>query len=106
VLASESELIDDIRRAPDDVLSGSEARNEVRSVQNGEFILMRVVQSLQAKYTLDILNPKDGYLAEVFRSRFTRDVCKYFRGGPRRTHHGNRRFDPDKREWCVVEAYS
>ena len=36
VLASGSELIDDIRRAPDDVLSRTEIRDEVRSMQNGE----------------------------------------------------------------------
>jgi hypothetical protein len=43
VLAGGSELIDDIRRAPDDVLSGREARNEVRSMQNGELILMTIL---------------------------------------------------------------
>ena len=42
VLASGSELIDDIRRAPDDVLSRRELRDEVRSVQNGVFMLMGI----------------------------------------------------------------
>ena len=42
MLASGSELIDDIRRAPDDVLSRTKIRDDVRSVQNGngELILM------------------------------------------------------------------
>jgi hypothetical protein len=43
VLASGSELIDDIRRAPDDVLSMREARDDVRSMKNGELILMGIV---------------------------------------------------------------
>ena len=43
VLVCGSELIDDIRKAPDDVLSGREARSEVRSMQNGELILMRIL---------------------------------------------------------------
>jgi hypothetical protein len=42
VLASGSELIDDIRNAPDDVLSKSELRDEVRSVKNGELIIMGI----------------------------------------------------------------
>jgi hypothetical protein len=42
VLAGGSELIDDIRRAPVDVLSRREAINEVCSVQNGELILMGI----------------------------------------------------------------
>ena len=42
VLASGSELIDDIRRAPDDVLSRSESIKEVRIMQNIELILMGI----------------------------------------------------------------
>jgi hypothetical protein len=34
VLVSGSELIDDVRRAPDDVLSGTEPLNEVHSPSN------------------------------------------------------------------------
>ena len=40
MLAGGSELIDDIRRAPADVLSRSEAIKEVRSVKNEEVVLM------------------------------------------------------------------
>ena len=43
MLASGSELIDDIRRAPVDVLSMREATKEVRSVQNGEAMLTEVM---------------------------------------------------------------
>jgi hypothetical protein len=78
VLAGGSELIDDIRRAPDDVLSGREAFHEVRSMQNGELILMGIMKSLQVKYTLDLLNPKDGYSTEIIRCKFTRDVASTF----------------------------
>lgn len=43
VLAGGSELIDDVRRAPDDVLSVREERKKVRSAQNEELILMGIM---------------------------------------------------------------
>ena len=45
VLATGSQLIDDIRRAPDDVLSPSEPGKEVScaSMKNDELILMWVI---------------------------------------------------------------
>jgi len=63
VLASGSELIDDIKRAPDDVLS-----------RRGLFI-----ETLQSEYTIDILNPKDEYSKEIIRSKFTRDIASAFK---------------------------
>ena len=42
VLASRSELINDIRRAPDDVPSRSESIKEVHITQNVELILMGI----------------------------------------------------------------
>jgi len=42
VLACGSELIDDIRKAPNNVLTRRDALNGVRSVQKGELILTRV----------------------------------------------------------------
>ncbi|KAI0272854.1 hypothetical protein BGY98DRAFT_153281 [Russula aff. rugulosa BPL654] len=62
VLASGSELIDDIRRAPDDVLSRTKLRDDF----------------LQEEYTLGILNPKDHYSSDVIRSKLTRDVASTF----------------------------
>jgi hypothetical protein len=77
VLAGGSELIDDIRRAPDDVLSVRETRNIVRSAQirrahtHGD-------QFLQLKYLRCPLNPEDEYSTEIIRSKFSRDVASIF----------------------------
>ncbi|KAI0280021.1 cytochrome P450 [Russula aff. rugulosa BPL654] len=62
VLAGGSELIDDIRRAPDDVLSVRETRNIF----------------LQLKYLRCPLNPEDEYSTEIIRSKFSRDVASIF----------------------------
>jgi hypothetical protein len=43
VLATGSELIDDIRRAPDDVLSLLNQQTKYVSMQNGELILIRII---------------------------------------------------------------
>ncbi|KAF8494612.1 cytochrome P450 [Russula emetica] len=63
VLASGPELMDDIRRAPPDVLSRRAAFNE----------------AFQAEYTIGLLNPKDEYSTEIIRSKFTRDVASTFK---------------------------
>jgi cytochrome P450 len=63
VLASGSGPIEDVRRAPDDVLSRMEPRREF----------------LQSKYTLDFLNPGDSYSTDVMRSKSTRDVATTFK---------------------------
>ena len=44
MLVGGSELIDNIRRAPDDVLSMMKARDEVRSAQNGA-LMVGIMQS-------------------------------------------------------------
>ncbi|KAN0118582.1 Cytochrome P450, partial [Russula decolorans] len=62
VLATGSQLIEDVRRAPDNVLSRAEPLNEF----------------IQAEYTLDLLNPKDRYTPEVIRSKLTRDIAGTF----------------------------
>jgi len=63
VLASGSELIEDIRKAPEDVLSMNQVMREV----------------IQAEYTLSMLNPRDGYSTDVIRSKLTRDVAATFK---------------------------
>ncbi|KAF8463177.1 cytochrome P450 [Russula ochroleuca] len=63
VLAAGSGLIEDVRRAPDDVLSMYEATKE----------------SLQTEYTLDLLNPTDAYSTDVIRSKLMRDVAVTFK---------------------------
>jgi len=63
VLAGGSELIDDIRKAPLDVLSTSEAFKE----------------TLQTEYTLETLNHKDEYTTDVIRSKLTRNLANTFK---------------------------
>ncbi|KAH9992044.1 cytochrome P450 [Russula vinacea] len=63
VLVAGPSSIDDVRRAPDDALCRVILRQE----------------SLQSEYTLDILNPKDRYTADVIRSKLTRDVANTFK---------------------------
>ncbi|KAF8467544.1 cytochrome P450 [Russula ochroleuca] len=63
VLAAGSGLIEDVRRVPDNVLSRAEAWKE----------------SLQTEYTLDLLDPKDAYSADVVRSKLMRDVADTFK---------------------------
>jgi hypothetical protein len=63
VLPSGSGLIEDVRKAPDDVLSRIEARKE----------------SLQPEYTLDFVNDEDTYSTDVMRSKLTRDVAATFK---------------------------
>jgi len=88
VLASGSDLIDDVRRAPDDVLSGTEPMHEVH------------LPSSQSAHThKDDLAPTTRIHAEPVeperqlhyrRSSFQINAgyCRYFYGGSRRAHHG------------------
>ncbi|KAF8467587.1 cytochrome P450, partial [Russula ochroleuca] len=63
VLATGSELIEDVGRAPEDILSRTEPVNEF----------------IQPEYTLDILNQDDIYTTDVIRSKLTRDVATTFK---------------------------
>ncbi|KAI0292786.1 cytochrome P450 [Russula brevipes] len=63
VLAAGPELIEDVRKAPDHVLSVIEPRTE----------------SLQSEYTLDLLDRNDRYSTEVIRSKLTRNIAVTFK---------------------------
>ncbi|KAI9511490.1 cytochrome P450 [Russula earlei] len=63
VLAAGPELIDDIRKAPDNVLSMNEPMTEL----------------LEPKYTLDLLNMDDIYHHVVIRSNLTRNIAVIFK---------------------------
>ncbi|KAH9047275.1 cytochrome P450 [Lactarius hengduanensis] len=58
VLASSPELIEDVRKAPDDVLS----------------LTASLVELLQSEYTLDLLDMDNEYHVDVIRSKLTRNV--------------------------------
>jgi len=63
VLAAGPELIEDIRRAPDNVLSMREP----------------IIEFIQPEYTLDMLNMDDDYHAGVVRSKLTRNIAITFK---------------------------
>ncbi|KAH9072830.1 cytochrome P450 [Lactarius deliciosus] len=58
VLASSPELIEDVRKAPDDVLS----------------LTASLIELLQPEYTLDLLEMDNEYHVDVIRSKLTRNV--------------------------------
>jgi cytochrome P450 len=62
VLVVGSELLDDIRKAPDDVLS----------------ILQPSIEFLQPEYTLDLLDMSDEYHTDIIRSKLTRNIAATF----------------------------
>jgi len=62
VLVAGSELIDDIRRAPDDVLS----------------MLEPIIELIQPEYTLDLLDMTDTYHVDIVRSKLTRNIAATF----------------------------
>ncbi|KAN0118523.1 Cytochrome P450 [Russula decolorans] len=62
VLATGPELIDDIKRAPDHILSTAEAKNG----------------TVQPPYTLGIPSTSDPYLTKVARSKLTRETASMF----------------------------
>ncbi|KAH9067784.1 cytochrome P450 [Lactarius vividus] len=63
VLASGPELIEDVRKAPDDVLS----------------ITASAIESLQVEYTLDILDMSTDYHTDVIRTKLTKNIAATFK---------------------------
>jgi hypothetical protein len=99
VLATGPELIDDIKRAPDHILSTVEAKNGVYSVsmQNGSLVLIKdhLVPSatIHARHTERRRPvPYEGNSFKVNAGN-----SEYIRGGPRRTCRGCGRFGPHRR---------
>ncbi|KAH9047277.1 cytochrome P450 [Lactarius hengduanensis] len=63
VLASSPELIEDVRKASDDVLSMNAS----------------AIEFLQADYTLDLLDMNNDYHADVIRAKLTRNIAATFK---------------------------
>ena len=47
--------------------------------KNGELILILVIQMIQAKYTLDLLNEDDEFHTDIIRSQLTRNIANTFK---------------------------
>ncbi|KAI0059480.1 cytochrome P450 [Artomyces pyxidatus] len=80
IVATGHEFIDDIRKAPDNVLSFDEATYRVRlsEIMHLETCLNRCFQSLQVKYTLGDEVHHDPYHIPIIRSQLTRNLGKLF----------------------------
>ena len=80
VVASGPEQIEDVRKAPDDVLSMPAAMTEVCMLP-GMFdsYPRRLCQFLQAEYTLDLLDMDNDYQMDVIRSKLTRNIADTFK---------------------------
>jgi hypothetical protein len=49
------------------------------SLQNGDLILIWIIQLFQSKYTQDLLDDYDEYHTEVIRSQLTRNIANTFK---------------------------
>jgi len=81
VLPTSSELIEDVRKAPDHILSMNETFKEF----------------LQTDYTLDYLNKQDTYHKDVIRSKMTRNIATTF-------YHVQDELQVTLREWIPATS--
>ena len=80
VLVSGPELLDDVRRAPDDILSRTEPRCDVCIVCEGVSSYSgELSQILQSEYTLGLPNDDSFYHSDVIRSKLTRNIATTFK---------------------------
>ncbi|KAN0130728.1 Cytochrome P450 [Lactarius tabidus] len=63
VFASDPELIEDIRKAPEDILS----------------FRVTVRESLQTKYTMDLVDADNSYHVDIVRTKLTRNIADTFK---------------------------
>jgi hypothetical protein len=73
VLATSAELIEDIKKAPDDILS-REPNREVRTMNGFDAGSTQSRQFIEADYTLRMLNREDPYQNHILRSKLTRNM--------------------------------
>ncbi len=104
MLAGGSELIDDIRRAPDNVLSKRELANEVRWLAKRRVHTHGDRLGHSNRIHARRIGPKrrihHGH--NSFQTYYA-GCFMYFQGSPRRARPGNGRIDPIMRAQCVVE---
>jgi Trm5-related predicted tRNA methylase len=81
VLTAGPELIEDVRQAPENVLSQLEPVLEVSMAvcKTVNSCSQGSPQFLQPEYTLDLLNMNDEYHKDVIRSKLTRNIAVTFK---------------------------
>ena len=78
MLPSSAELIEDVRDAPEDILSRREPFMEVCTAHTSLAYTQGSFQVFQAEYTFGVLNEEDRYHNHVIRSRLTRSIAAIF----------------------------
>ena len=80
VVVSSPELIEDVRKAPDDTLSLSAYAGEVSMhPRTLDSYSHRFFQFLQSKHTLDVLEPGNHYHTDVIRTKLARNIADIFK---------------------------
>jgi len=80
VLAAGPELIEDVRKAPENVLSMRAQTFEVSMARKTmSSYSQELPQFIQPEYTLSVLNMDDDYQTEVIRSKLTRNIAVTFK---------------------------
>ena len=74
VLATSAELIEDIKKAPDDILSPREPSREVCAMHGFDASSTQSRQRIETDYTLRMLNNEDTYQNHILRSKLTRNM--------------------------------
>ncbi len=104
VFAAGSKLVDDIRKAPDDVLSMMEPVNEVRWRAKRRAHTHIGSPVATSRIHDETIGRKCHVPREHNSLPINTECCSYFQGGPRRAHHGNGRFNPNMRGQCVEKS--
>ena len=79
-MVSGTELVEDVRKAPDDVLSVAEPMADVRITYKVAHSCSRgSSQFIEIDYTLDLLNKHNVYHTDVIRSKLTRNIALTFK---------------------------
>jgi hypothetical protein len=82
VVVSGTELVEDVRKAPDNVLSVAEPMADVRIRITSKVALScsrGSSQFIEIDYTLDLLNKHNVYHTDVIRSKLTRNIAVTFK---------------------------
>lgn len=82
VLVSGPELIEDVRKAPDNVLSSIEPIVDVRLMSQCNIegsCSQGISQLIQPDYTVDLLEKDNIYHADVVRTKLTRNIAVTFK---------------------------
>ena len=78
VLAASAELVEDIKKAPDDVLSSREPTKEVCTMHGFDSSSTKSRQRIETDYTLPMLLREDTYQNHLIRSKLTRNIAITF----------------------------